>query len=147
MKKTKKTKIIPKNKKFIVRSGNIKASIVFNKEELKNYESKNNDITMEAATRVFEVIFGNKEFKEFDILAIYDKNENNIFEMDEPPDKMPSEYVGILTEIYDEKDEKKEDDHYWVRSSMVFQNASLPLYVDLALKAEKEAWENDNSQK
>ena len=116
--------------RYIVETGNIIASIDLPQDTEGPH--------MEAATRVFESIFGNKDVKEFDIIALFDQDGTNIFKLElKEFEEMPEvqEFAGVLVEVFVEGDvdEKKT----LILTSQVFMNAALPQYANIALDYEK----------
>ena len=117
---------------YIVETGNITASVDLPTDWDANPH-------MEAATRVFEAVFGEKDVKDFDIISITDKDGTNLLkvetkEFEEGPEF--EEFAGVLTAIY--KEGETEENHLFILSSQVFMNAALPQYVQIALDYEKE---------
>lgn len=118
--------------RYIVETGNFTASI----DLPTNWDTATH---MEAATRVFEAIFGEKDVKDFDIISITDEDGTNLLKVEvkdfeEGPEF--EEFAGVLVDVY--KEGGTEENHVFMLASQVFMNAALPQYVNTALAYEKD---------
>jgi len=120
---------------YIVESGNWKCKVsVDSKLGKKDYK------VVECATLAFETIFGNGclSYDEMDIeiFSLIDEDGKDFFVDD--VDDCPDPSFGLLTKVYNIKDSKKNDDHFYMLSRDVFENASQPHHVEMALELEEE---------
>ena len=126
---------------YIVESGNWKCkSVIDTKLGKKDYR------VIEAATLSFETIFGNGITEDIDleVFSIVDQDGKDFFvdDMENCPD--PS--FGVLTKVYNIKDRKNSNKHYYMLTSDVFANAGLPYYVEMAHELEDEMERSKNKE-
>ena len=81
---------------YYIKSGNWTTKI--NLDDV-DYEGKD-DVYMEAATRSFDLIFGNKEYDDDNILiALINEDGNNVFELQEGEYEVQPTFT-LLTQVY-----------------------------------------------
>ena len=84
------------NKEFYIKCGNWTVKIVVDGGD---YEC-NDDLYMEAATRGFDLIFGEKEYDDDDVLvALMDEDGNNVFDKDAGEYEVQPTFT-LLTQVY-----------------------------------------------
>lgn len=112
------------NHKFIVESGNWKASVTLTKEDLELLNEKDSKSAyIEAGTKAIEYLYDimlvdNNTFNLISVLD--DKNKNSI---EERGYDIPPIGTGIFTLIYNQFDD--DIDKVCIRSSVLFANAGL----------------------
>jgi len=119
---------------YIVEGTNWKCKISYDKSN--NFSQE--DELVEVATRCFEHMFGiYPHLDQVDIFELRDLNGLDYFKNLEEDD-IPDPSFGILTKIYKKEDSKDSNNHYYIMSKFIFENASNPEAVLLAEELEKE---------
>lgn len=126
---------------YIVESGNWKCKVSIDKK-LGNKQYK----VLECATLAYESIFGNGTHSELDIevFSLVDTNGKDFFV--DNINVCPDPTFGFITKVYNIRDRKNSDKHYYILTRYIFENASQPYHVELALDLEDEMKKKKNKE-
>jgi len=120
---------------YIVESGNWKCKV-----SVKSKLGKKDYTIIECATLSFETLFGNGcisyDQMDIEIFSLIDENGKDFF-VDDLQD-CPNPSFGLLTKVYNIKDSKLLDNHFYMLSRNIFENAAQPHHVELAMELEEE---------
>lgn len=119
---------------YIVEGSNWKCKVSLEKGTYDNIDYK----LVEAATRCFEHLFSNfAKFDSVDIFELKDEDGVDYFKQTET-DVIPDPAFGLLTKIYSIKDIKNIDNHYFIKTRTLMENASISCAMDLVDELEVE---------
>jgi len=120
---------------YIVESGNWKCKV-----SVESKLGKKDYTIIECATLSFETLFGNGcisyDQMDIEIFSLIDENGKDFF-VDDLQD-CPNPSFGLLTKVYNIKDSKLLDNHFYMLSRNIFENAAQPHHVELAMELEEE---------
>lgn len=126
---------------YIVEGSNWKCKVNMEKGTYDNIDHK----LVEAATRCFEHMFSNfSKFECVDIFELKDENGVDYFKHAEL-EEIPDPAFGLLTKIYSIKDSKHIDNHYFIKTRTLMENASIACAMDLLDELEEETKKNSPS--
>lgn len=123
-----------KKESYIVEGSNWKCKVNLEKDTYDNVDLK----LVEAATRCFEHLFGNfAKFDSVDIFELKDEDGIDYFKQTET-EIIPDPSFGLLTKIYKIKDVKNINNHYFIKTRTLMENASIACAISLLDELEKE---------
>ena len=122
---------MPKTPYYIVESGNWKVRVKIDSTDEYTY--------LEAGTRAVEAVFGRRELDEScEIIGLMTSKGQDFFDPDVMDKKIPPPMFSVVTGVCHEDDRDKPGKYMIYLTSELFENASQPVNVLLAKKAETE---------
>lgn len=123
-----------KKESYIVEGSNWKCKVSLEKGTYDNVDLK----LVEAATRCFEHLFSNfSKFESVDIFELKNEDGEDYFKQTDI-EIVPDPAFGLLTKIYSIKDLKNIDNHYFIKTRTLMENASIACAMDLLDELEEE---------
>jgi hypothetical protein len=122
---------------YIVSTGNWKVRIDLDEDDEFSY--------IEAGTRAIEAVFGMRELNgECEVISLKGEDNREYFKVDEgfddnPDETPPRPLFSVLTTVCKKSDENNKNRYVLLRTRVLFENASQPINVLLAQKAEEDS--------